>query len=97
MSLAKDITTSEKLRRIAIHEAGHAVIGYAQGLSIKSISIIRLENSRGQTIYDGIHMYRLEQIPLNEAKRYLLCAMGGPAAEKIAFSTFELNGAVRDF
>lgn len=52
--------TPEDLRATAYHEAGHAVVTFAQGLTIDTVSIIPAEDYNGICLEPSVLGYRFE-------------------------------------
>lgn len=75
-SLTHKIEAPESLRsRIALHEAGHAVVGIRMGLEIKRITVTRIG---GQVTWVNKHSARL----LSELEAMIAVKMAGRAAEE---------------
>lgn len=94
------VYTEEQMRRVAYHEAGHAIIGILSNDfdDIEKVSILPRGSAGGVTVF----------VPDENAidgwytKSYLLkkirVGLGGHAAEEILFGSDEItNGAVSDF
>lgn len=70
-------------RRIAIHEAGHALVAELVGRKVEVASILRRSESLGLVAHGDIDEKHL-QTP-TEARRLILVAFGGMAAEELEF------------
>ena len=86
----------DQLRRTAIHEAGHAVVGYLKlrgERKLLKVSIIPEEDTVGQVLWsgwpEGFDPFESDK---DEVKDKLmsdfLCILAGMAAEKIAYGMF---------
>ena len=78
------------LRRIAYHEAGHAITSYAVGLEIIKISIIPSEGALGRVSHppnpEWFRPDLNDEPEINERmEAHILSAHGGPVVEEIAF------------
>ncbi|MHA6731236.1 AAA family ATPase [Devosia sp. A369] len=76
----EDTRPQELLRRIAIHEAGHAVVAHTIGLgAVKTISIVASGNNGGRTIVNHDNSGTTK----SEIELYVAHALGGRAAEEV--------------
>ena len=73
--------------RIAYHEAGHAVIGHALGITLRSVSIIPGKDFSGKLLID----HPLRHVDLGhdasdrarlKAERYIMATLAGPIAQR---------------
>jgi cell division protease FtsH len=79
------LLSREELWRIAIHEAGHAIVARAIGnpVALQKLSIVARGRGRGgATIYSSSDKMLLSQL---ELKKTLITTMGGAAAEDYVF------------
>jgi ATP-dependent Zn protease len=68
----------EQLRRIALHEAGHAIVAHALGITVKGVSIVPKGNMSGHT-----QIQRGELATRGEIESMVLQALGGRASEQV--------------
>ncbi len=74
-----DISKPELLMRTAIHEAGHAIVANAVGLTVKAISIVPKGGMAGYT-----HILHEDDLPTrHDLERLILHALGGRSAEEV--------------
>ena len=75
-----DARSPDLLRRIAIHEAGHAALAHATGLApVLAVSVVASEDTGGFTLidWDG-------RVPTREAvEKAVVQTLGGRAAEEV--------------
>lgn len=85
--------TEQQKRRIAYHEAGHAIIALKNGFNVQRITIRPRHNSLGAVHYtkeEGIY-----SMSMNDIQLHLQVGLGGICAENIIFNNYE-NGGVSD-
>ncbi len=86
----------ERLRRIAIHEAGHALAAAADGLPVRRVLVGSLAclraglGSSGSTEFEPPASAKL---PLEELRRWSRVLQAGMAAETILYSQVAVGGA----
>lgn len=86
--------SDDEKRRVAFHEAGHAVCGFIlTGDSVKRVSILPRGESLGFTIQNSENEKRL--FTKRELMNKLIALMGGRAAEEIVFNE-ATSGASND-
>lgn len=94
---------SEELRRVAYHEAGHAVVIYALDWRIKSVSIrprydlksCYLSGSAGRANFN--YEPREKESALDVLENAVAISLAGIVAEKNACGGFKLQGGKSDF
>lgn len=84
-SRSKRVRVKEEpsLRRVAFHEAGHAVVAWRHGLTVEEISIRREGDSLGRTRHTPVGDPEI----LEELRRENFVALAGAAAEQMADPT----------
>ncbi len=83
----------EKLRMIAIHEAGHAVLSYYYGRTVSEISIIARGNAAG---YNLRSLEDVQNDTFAELLKEMKILLGGRAAEELFYDSFVSIGASDD-
>lgn len=77
-----------KDERLAIHEAGHAVMAYVQRLRFEYVTIVPTEECAGRVMMGGFPMTYQPDVDSDRrtdalTERHILVTLGGPAAEVV--------------
>ncbi|KKM17422.1 hypothetical protein LCGC14_1675950, partial [marine sediment metagenome] len=91
VALPPDDRPPEIQRRIAVHEAGHAMMQMLRGRIPRSVSIIGIGTLGGATITDGV----LEESRAVDLDARIAVLLGGRAAEEIILGSVS-GGALSD-
>jgi hypothetical protein len=95
----------DELRRVAIHESGHAVLAFPQGIPLGGLSIVYNPGSTGRftPVWDKAKLSKLFDLGLNPdrqellAGRVLIVCVGGLCAERLVGGRSKPEGASDDY